>query len=195
MLVFGVIVMKNKKIAIIVTLVFITALFVVSCQLKSPQIPGNKETVSPAKLMIPDLEWITLDDSIDYSGMNLYSRSEVNIHLPGDYDPMLSLYVHADKGDDGEFGFDDGQDWMLIMETSFGNFPLFPRQRIQLGSVGYKTFYEYGDNEYDIFHVLVTIDMSAGHEIYDCIFDKEKNAFKVVTVYSILNINSVGRSR
>ena len=139
-------------------------------------------------------EWITPVNAIDMSGMSLYCQSD-NIYFAADSNAKVSLYVQAGKNDDGTFQLDDGQDWLLIMETSFGNYPLFSRKFVQLGMVDYIVFNEYSDNASDIFHVLVTVKMSASYDIYDCIFINDEKAFKTAPVYSAMNINPVGSSR
>ena len=139
-------------------------------------------------------EWISPADSIDRSGMNIYYRSE-DIQFAADSEAMISLYVAAGKNSDGVFGFDDGQDWLLVMETSLGDYPLFPRQYVQIGMVSYTIFNEWGDDAWDIFHVLVTVDQGAGYKIYDCIFDGDKKAFQIIPVYDASNINNSRGSR
>jgi len=124
----------------------------------------------------------------DVSGMNLYCQN-AHICLANDNNAKVSLYVNAEKDSNGEFMFDDGQDWLLLVETSFGDYPLFPRKYVQIGAVSYVAFYGCSGASYDVFHVLVTVSKSAGYEIYDCVFDNGKKAFKVVPVYDASNIN------
>ena len=138
--------------------------------------------------------WITPNDSIDMNGMNLLCQSD-NLYFTADSDAKLSLYVHAEKDDDGVFMFDDGQEWLLVMETSLGDFPLFPREYVQLGRVDYTVFNGYSENAYDVFHVLVTVQQTAGIEMFECVFDDDKQAFRVVPVYKADNINYLGSSR
>ena len=132
--------------------------------------------------------------TVDMSGMNLYCQND-HICLANDSNAKVSLYVNAEKDNNGEFMFDDGQDWLLLVETSFGDYQLFPRKYVQLGMVSYVAFYGCSGASYDVFHVLVTVSQSAGYEIFDCVFDNGKKAFKVVPVYNASNINPVGGSR
>jgi len=141
----------------------------------------------------PSIKWITPDANINMRGMNIIHRSE-NLNFSADANAKLSLYVNAAKGSDGQFLFDDGQDWLLIAEMFLRHYPLFPRKFVQLGRVHYAAFYEFGGEAYDIFHVLVTVTQSAGYEIYDCIFDNDKKAFRVEPVYLAEGINPVGSS-
>jgi len=147
---------------------------------------------------VPEIQYLTNRinpaDSIDLSGMNLYWQDD-NLYFPEDNGAKLSLYVDAEKGDDGNFLYNDAHNWLLVMETSFGDYPLFPRKYLQLGKVEYAAFNEFGSDAYDIFHVLVTVRQSAGYEIYDCIFNADSKAFQIAPVYNISNINPVGGSR
>ena len=65
-------------------------------------------------------------------GMNLFWRKS-DIQFADDSNATLSMYVRAGKDANGEFAFDDGQDCLLTLETSSGNYPLFPRRFVQLG--------------------------------------------------------------
>jgi hypothetical protein len=138
-------------------------------------------------------EWIASVDYGDMSGMNLYWES-TDIGFTADSGAKIALYVHAEKYED-ELVFDDGQDWLLIMETSFGIYPLFPRSYVQLGRVSYIFYYTDSGSAYDILHVLVTISQTAGYEIYECIFDNVKQEFMVVPVYNASNISFWGGSQ
>ena len=141
------------------------------------------------------VEWIAPADSVNLSGMELYWRDD-NLQFVADDDAVISLYVGAQKdGDDGEFLFDTGQDWLLIMQTSLGAYPLFPRSYVQHGLVSYTAFNEYSGSAYDIFHVIVTVRQAAGYRIYDCVFDNERKEFKVVPVYNMTDVNPVGALR
>ena len=170
--------MINKKIILILFLfmIFTAVVFLTACE-------GETEV-------------ITSDGSIDYTGMNLYWQNDY-LQFAADENAKLSLYVRAEQDGNGEFMFDDGQEWLLVMETSFGNYPLFPRRYVQLGGVSCTVFNAFNEQsgEYDDFHVLVTVRESAGYEIYECTFDSDKKEFKSVTVYKAGNINPIGGSR
>jgi hypothetical protein len=97
------------------------------------------------------------------------------------------MYVNAEKDNDGVLIFDDGQYWLLLMETSSGKYPLFPHQYIQLGEVSCSVF----NDAKNTFHAIVTARQTAGYRIYDCVFDKDKKAFKRSTLYDAENINFI----
>ena len=134
-------------------------------------------------------EWIMPVGDIDMAGMNLFMKYE-NIQFFADENAKLSIYVCADIDENGEILFDDGQDWLVLMETSFGDYPLFPRQRVQLGAVSCVIFNDYVGEE-TVQHVLVSVRQTAGYEIYDCVFNNEKGAYLVVPVYDAQAINLI----
>ena len=140
-------------------------------------------------------EWIYLSDFVDSDGMNLYWQLE-NFQFTADENAILSLYVKADKDDDGGFIFDDGQDWLLVMKTSLGYYELFQRQYLQLGKVFVTVYNGWNDEskKYDITNVLVTVEQGAGHKIYNLIFNNELKAFRIESILDVQNINFMGRS-
>ena len=129
-------------------------------------------------------EWIYPADSVDMEGMNLYWQND-GIQTKDDDNAKLSIYVRADKDDDGEFVWDDGQDWLMVMESSLGNYPLSPRRYLQFGGLSCMIYT--GQNEasgsWDAPRVLVTVIQGAGYWIYDCVFDTKRGAFYTVPVY------------
>lgn len=139
------------------------------------------------------VKWVTHADNIDMNGMNLYWQRD-NIQFVADENAKLSIYVRADKFENGEFGFDDGQDWAVIMETSLGDYPLFPRQYVQLGGVSCVVFNDYIDDN-TISHVFVTVKQTASYQLYDCVFDSDKESFKVIPIYDAKGINFITDSK
>ena len=140
-------------------------------------------------------DWIYPSDVIDKDGMNLFWEA-TNIQFATDENARLSLYVRAEKNENGEFSFDNGQDWLLTLESSIGDYLLFPRQYVQLGKVSCKVYNAWNDvsGSWDITHVLVTLAEGAGFGIYDCVYDHEQKAFQTVPVYCASDINFMGRS-
>ena len=140
-----------------------------------------------------DIAWITAVDAIDVTGMNVIRKDEFsfveNNRFSSNVKAEIILYVDAEKLDDGEFGFDTGHEWLLVIRTPLGYYQLFPRKVVQHGRVDYKAFYEGDDDGYNTLHVVVMVDMSASYKVYDCIFDFETEAFRVMPIYSNMNIN------
>lgn len=174
-------------------------LFLGSCSSNNDVAQYVQPTVNPTAQPVVDtpkpqeIVKILPDDNINFEGLNLFWQNTHNIMFPSDDNARLSLYVNAEITDDGEFAFDTGHEWLLVMETSFGDFPLFPRQRLQHGSVSMNAFIKGNGYVYDTFHVLVTVQQSAGLEIFDFVFDNDAKVFRKIPVYSATNINPMVR--
>lgn len=158
-----------------------------------PELPQESAEDQESPANAEAAEWIRPGAAPPAEGMNLYWQS-LGLQFPADENASLSLYVAAERAADGEFAFDDGQDWMLLFETSSGVYPLFPRQYVQLGSVSCAVFSDLAGDA-PVPHVLVTVTQTASLRIYDCIFDAEQNAFEVVKVYDRNNINFLSKSQ
>ncbi len=135
-------------------------------------------------------EWIHILEALDLEGMTAYWQSE-NLHFKYDEFARLSIYVDAEKGENGNFYFNDNQNWMIILHTYFGPFQLLPRQSIQLGKVSCAVFLDDVISE-SVFHVMITITQTAGYKIFDCIYDESEKAFKICSVYEAVgNVNYI----
>ena len=137
----------------------------------------------------PSIEWIEPAPSLEMEDMNLYQQFD-NLQFAADENAKLSIYVNAEPGSDGEFAFDDGQEWIVLLETTMGDYPLFPRKYVQLGSVSCVVYNEYVDDSTRP-HFLITERQTAGYRIYDCIYDEEQAAFMVEPVYEADGINFI----
>ena len=135
-------------------------------------------------------DWIPPTKHVYWRGMNLYQQYD-NFQFAADPSAILSMYVNTEKNNDGSFAFNDGQEWLLVMETIFGEYPLFPRDYVQLGSVSCSLFNGWNDitNQYDITHIIVTVTQSASYQVYKCVFDEGEKAFRRTKLYDSQNIN------
>jgi len=170
--------LKNKNIRMMTRNIFI--IMFVFCSLCA----CSKDVVNPATTEgIASVKWINLEEDINMDRMNLYEQRD-QLKFLSDDNAKISLYVNTEMNEDAQWDFDTGQDWMLLMETSFGKFQLFPRQLVQHGKIKFEIF----NDKNDITHVIVIEQQSASYQIYDCVFDNNKTAFKVVEIYNIEDI-------
>lgn len=119
--------------------------------------------------------WITPDDSIDMSGMNLCWQEGIT-YFAKDEKAKISLYASAEM--------DGKQDWLLLMETVLGTYPLFPRTTLEMGKISCEVFNLFDKDVYGATTVLVTVEKSDRHIVYEYIFNDENDAFKVASVYN-----------
>ena len=177
--------MKTKKF-ICVLFLCMSFLLSTSCQQKAPQISSDDDSV----------EWIALTDTVDLTGMNLFWQYDFEWHIipntsfADDDIAKISIYTDAYKDYNGEFMYNDSHEWMLLMETSSGVYPLFPRKTIHIGGISCAVFFD-DDNA---LHVLITEQWGSSYQIYDCIFDCDRNAFMVKSVYDSGIINFISNS-
>lgn len=138
---------------------------------------------------VDELALIELQTSpYDLTDMRVVWCNSINLQ-DDDTPELISLYVRAEKMDNGEFVFDDGQDWALLVESDEGVYPLFERDFVQLGTISCTVY-----RDVESLHVLVQRLQGAGLEIYDCIYNVEKAAFLRTPVYSAAGINFLGSS-
>ena len=150
---------------------------------------GNSEKKNPLfDLSEKGGRWIEPDDTINFDGMNLFWYED-NLQFAMDDHARLALYVCAEKYED-RFVWDDGQDWLLVLETSLGNYAIFPRQFLQFGIVSCTVFHAWNDesNAFDIMHILVIVKQNAGHRIYEYVFDYDQQAFRIEQIYQAHNM-------
>ena len=136
-----------------------------------------------------------MTNTVDLTGMNLfwdYYLSEQSIPdapFTDDVNARIAIYTSAARDESGEFLYDDGQDWIISMETSSGDYLLFPRKYVQLGGVSCSVFFDWDNASDNALHVLITEQQGAGYQIYDCVFDSAKSEFMVKPVYEAGNIS------
>ncbi len=158
----------------------------------APTSPVETAIPTPPEAPTPPTDWIESVVDVDPPPQTLVWQQE-DLPYSGDEHGTLSLYVNADRDEIGEIAFDDGQEWLLRLETPQGSFDLFPRRYVQLGEVSCSVFQDM-NNEPPIFHVLVTVSQSAGYASYDCVYDPAENAFARRPIYEVSNINSLAQS-
>ena len=137
----------------------------------------------------PSIERIEPDSIFEMEDMYLYQQFD-NLQFAADENAKLSIYVNAAPRSDGVFLFDDGQEWLILLETAMGDYPLFPRKYLQIGGVSCVVYNEYLDDNIRP-HFLITERQTAGYRIYDCIYDEEQAAFIVEPVYEAEGINFI----
>lgn len=113
---------------------------------------------------------------IDKYPQTLYK--EMTLDIDGDgKEEIIELYVNAGIMDNGQFAWDDGQNWLLVVKDGDKTYPLFD-EYIQLGSLDFST---------------ATFDKKPGIVMYKrehadrtvqkFVFDTNKEAFEKETFY------------
>lgn len=83
----------------------------------------------------------------------------------------INLYTSAQKDNNGEIMWDDGQVFKLIIHDTNENFVLFD-EYVQLGKVNYYVYLEK-----DVFTISIISPRTASLTITDYVYDKDVNGF------------------
>lgn len=95
----------------------------------------------------------------------------------------IALYVDAEKGPDGQWGWDDGQRWLLVVQDAQTTYPLFDG-RIQLGDLAFWVIDDGGERS------IVLLETGTAHlKLRTYRYDAEKDAFVESVVYDAGAIN------
>lgn len=108
--------------------------------------------------------------------MSLYREDTVLLDATGK-EGVVQLYVNAEQDEDGEFAFDDGQDWMLIVTDGENTYPLFD-DYVQLGTI------DFIDTNFDGIPGLLIIQKAGGTtQLQKAIYQQEEQKFELETIY------------
>ena len=83
-----------------------------------------------------DYSTITAKNIEEYP-YTLYKKKSLDIDKDGE-EEIIELYVNAGKMENGLFAWDDGQNWLLVVQDGEDSYPLFD-DYIQLGSLDFST--------------------------------------------------------
>ena len=86
-------------------------------------------------------------------GLNRFSSYEVDMDKDGNNE-SIEVYCQGEITETGEYLFDDGQQWALVLRKGNEIYPLFEKNYIQLGGLEYTVYVDYDD--YEKIHVIVT---------------------------------------
>jgi len=127
-----------------------------------------------------------VQDATYLKGLNSFSEYEVDMDNDGSHE-TIEVYCQGEIGPDGNYLFDDGQEWALILRKGENIYPLFERSYIQLGKLEYTAYIDYDD--YERLHIMVACKTGANIIYYDCTFDEESGHILRKQVYEANNIS------
>lgn len=105
---------------------------------------------------------------------------EFNVDLDRDSkEDTISLYTTAERDKQGNFMWDDGQKWLLLVQSGDKFYPLLS-EYVQLGSV-YFTVSKH--SEYTITKVTVIVPTGANLKVVSYSYDKDKQGFIEEPIY------------
>lgn len=114
------------------------------------------------------LDKIQLREAVDLEGFNLIDSYE----LVEEKSLKISMYTNADKDKDGNFMWDDGQYWKLIVHTDEGDYLLYDNY-LQIGQLKFLVYFEDEDLNICLFETS-----SSGLKLINYEFEKDHNYFE-----------------
>lgn len=128
-----------------------------------------------------DNSMITAKDIEQYP-QTLYKKITLDIDGDGE-EEEIELYVNAGKMDNGQFAWDDGQNWLLVVKDGEETYPLFD-DYVQLGSI------DFGTTTFDGKPGIVMLKTQHADKIVQQFtYDKNEKGYRKETVYKKENVN------
>lgn len=100
----------------------------------------------------------------------------------------ISIYINAEKDEQGSFLMDDGQNWLACAEIDGKNYYIFPDEYIQLGSIECNVYMDDLDNPY----ILLSSSGTASYSLTEFIYTEGRLMKK--TILEKGNYNYLGKS-
>lgn len=118
-------------------------------------------------------ETTTISKEEKFNTEDLTLLDSFNVDVTGNgIEEIISMYTDAEKGPDGEIMWDDGQDWVILVEGEDGDYVLF-NEYVQIGSID---FFVYTIDE--DFYVSTLQSGTANLSLTEYKFNRDKEEFK-----------------
>lgn len=113
---------------------------------------------------------IPATEKVSTEGLVLLDSYEFDINGDG-VEEVIAMYVNAEQGSDGEIHWDDGQDWLFLVEGQDQDYVLF-NDYVQLGSIRFHIY-----TVDDDFYITTIQSGTANLDVMEYKFDKESKEF------------------
>lgn len=121
--------------------------------------------------------------------LTLLEQYSIDIDRDNDKEEV-KLYTAATKDSNGEIMWDDGQNWLLLVKDSDGEFILFDGY-VQLGELQIWIYTADEDNE---MHITTLQPGSASMNMCDYVFVKDKQYFERKVIFDPQNVNMLSNT-
>ncbi len=177
----------KRGILMLLTFLLLACIFP-GCGNKEVKLPDQAEDNMPDTSQTKQVVTAVTDNPI---GNNSWTRlSEANIDLDADnQEEIITLYTAAQRDSQGEIMWDDGQQWLLMIEDETGFYPLIS-EYIQLGSI----YYYISDTNLDTNTAPVVTGITStsyNFTLTNYSYNEEKKGYEKDTVYDSGPLNTV----
>ncbi len=164
----------------------ITAFLITGCDNTAPS--DDASSSAEAEVKVEEAETPVLISGSqtpqDFSDLNVY-RDMPYAFMDG-VEGYVRVYTAAEQGEDGDFYWDDGQDFAVEVFDGTNYFYPFERQYAQNGMPMVTIFSDMDDATH---HLIIDYTTSAGMEINHYQYDAEQAVFVEDEIYQNSNIN------
>lgn len=113
---------------------------------------------------------IPATEKISTEGLTLLDSYEFDINGDG-VEEVIAMYVNAEQGSDGEIYWDDGQDWLFLVQGQDQDYVLF-NDYVQLGDIRFHIYTVDED-----FYITTIQSGTANLDITEYKFDRDSQEF------------------
>lgn len=184
--------MRSTKKLIFILLVMIMIL-ALSIGCTPNEVPNQPTDIGDPIDERPKVEAKTINSTDKTSKENLSILDSYIIDINDDgSEEKIAMYVDAEIGPDGEIAWDDGQNWLFVVEGQDKEYILFD-DYVQIGSIQFHIY----DIQDDGFYITTTKSTTAGLTMTEYKFNKQESSFEAKEIYSttgnvIMLYNSYG---
>ncbi|NLY47005.1 MAG: hypothetical protein GX053_13600 [Tissierella sp.] len=137
----------------------------------------------------PVLQEIAAGDKISMDGLTLLDEYIIDFNGDG-HDEVIAMYVAAERDDNGEIMWDDGQRWVFVVHGDNKDYVLYD-DYVQLGSIQFNVF-----TSNDEFSIVTKSVRTASLDISEYRYDETNDSFIQTIPYSVSgNVNMLHSSK
>lgn len=114
--------------------------------------------------------YISPENKVSTEGLALLDSYEFDINGDG-VEEVIAMYVNAEQGSDGEIYWDDGQDWLFLVQGQDQDYVLF-NDYVQLGDIRFHIYTVDED-----FYITTIQSGTANLDITEYKFDRDSQEF------------------
>lgn len=107
-----------------------------------------------------------------------------------DVEESIELYVSAARGEDGEWAFDCGQKWLVLVKRDTKEYVIF-EDHIQHGEMEVRVYEIYGSEGDISFHISTVLDSTASLVIDEFTYIKSNDTFIKDKILDRDNVNYI----
>lgn len=145
--------------------------------MKDDQEPEDEDPISETR--------ISSEDKLSTDDLTLLESFEFDINNDGS-EEKIAMYANVEQGPDGEIYWDDGQDWLFLVEGQEEDYVLF-NDYIQIGNLSFHVF-----TIDDDFYITTIQSTTANLQVNQYKFDPESNEFISTSEYQTSgNVNMI----